>query len=98
MVNFDRAWLDCKLYRPLNARQYRCHIVCGAPAVLKDVKAQFTGTVNVRVEHLADELHCRRLVGILFFEIHNESKGPIFERGIHRSDNDSVPVIAWQSK
>jgi hypothetical protein len=44
------------------------------------------------VEHLADELHARRLVRILLLELHNETKGAILERSISRANNDSIPL------
>jgi len=43
------------------------------------------------VEHGADELHSRRLVGILFFEVHDESEGTIFEGSVSGADDDRIP-------
>lgn len=44
------------------------------------------------MEHLADELDLRRLVGVLLLELHNKSKSSILERGIGRANNNGVPV------
>ncbi len=43
------------------------------------------------MEHLADELDARRLVGVLFLELHHQPKCAIFEGGIGGPDDDSVP-------
>lgn len=43
------------------------------------------------MEHLGDELHSWGLVGILFFKMHHESKGAVFEGCICGTDDDSVP-------
>jgi hypothetical protein len=44
------------------------------------------------MKHLADELDCRRLVWVLFFEVHNESEGSVFEGSVGWSYNNGVPV------
>ena len=76
---------------PLYAGEDGCHIICRAPAILKNIQAQFAGRVDIGVEHLAYELDSRRLVGILLFKMHHEPKGSIFERGIGRPDNNGIP-------
>ena len=44
------------------------------------------------MEHLADEFDGRRFIWVLFFEMHDESEGSIFEGRICWSDDDGVPV------
>lgn len=77
---------------PLNTRQDSRNVICRTPAVLKDIKTQFSSRIHVRVEHLTDEFDLWRLVGILFFKLHNQSKSSIFERRISRSNNDGIPT------
>lgn len=43
------------------------------------------------MEHLANKLDARRLIGIGFFEVHDEAERAIFERCICRSDDDGIP-------
>jgi hypothetical protein len=43
------------------------------------------------MKHLADELDRRRLVRILFLEMHHQSKGAVFERCVGWADDDSIP-------
>ena len=64
---------------PLNRRQYGRHIVSRTPAILQYIQAQLAGTVDIGVEHLANELDAGRLVGVLFFEVHHEAEGAVFE-------------------
>ena len=45
------------------------------------------------MEHLADKLDCRGLVGVLFLKVHNESEGSILEGSIGRSDNNGIPIV-----
>lgn len=40
---------------PLDASKHRGNIIRRAPAVLKDVEAQFACGIDIWVEHLADE-------------------------------------------
>ena len=49
------------------------------------------------MEHLADELDARRLIGVLLFKLHHQTKGAVLERSVGRSDNDGVPAILAQS-
>lgn len=76
---------------PLNTRENSCYVVCRAPSVLQDIQAKLSRGINVRVEHLADELDCWRLVGVLLLELHHQSKCSIFERCVCRTNNDGVP-------
>lgn len=76
---------------PLDARQNSGDIVRRTPPVLKDIQAQFTRGVDVRVEHLTNELDSGRLVRILLLEMHHESEGTVLKRRVGRSDDDGVP-------
>ena len=69
------------------------HIVCGAPSVLKNVEAELTGSIHIWMEHLADKLHTGRLVGVLFFKIHDQAECAIFERRVGGADDDGIPGI-----
>ena len=77
---------------PLNTCQDRCHIVRWAPTILQDIQAQFPSSIDVGMEHCADKLDCGRLVRILLLEMHDQSKGSIFEWGICWADDHSVPL------
>lgn len=76
---------------PLNAGQDGGNIIRGTPPVLEDVQTKLSGSVDVWMEHLADELDARRFVGILLFEMHHKSKGAILERRVSWADDHSVP-------
>lgn len=78
---------------PLDTSQNGSHIVCWAPSVLENVKAQLACTVHVGVEHLADELDSRRLVWILLLEVHHKAERSIFEGSIGRADDDGIPRV-----
>ena len=43
------------------------------------------------MKHCADEFDAGWLVGILLLELHDESKGAVFEWGVGWADDDSVP-------
>jgi len=75
----------------LNAGEDGRHIISWTPAVLQDVETELAGSVNVRVEHLADELDGRRFVRILLLKMHNKSERSVFEGGVSGANNDSVP-------
>lgn len=45
------------------------------------------------MEHLADELDGGRLVRVLLFKVHHESKGAVLEGRIGRTYYDGVPVV-----
>ena len=92
MVSLSTALL-CYFSSPLNTGQHGGDIVGRTPSVLQNVQAQFSSGVNVWVEHLADEFDLRWLVWILFFELHHQSKGAVFEWGVCGADNNSIPVI-----
>lgn len=53
------------------------------------------------MEHRANKLDSRRLVWVLLFELHNETKSTVFERGVCRTDNDGIPsqreILAFDS-
>lgn len=76
---------------PLDASQDSSNIVRRTPSVLQNVQAQLAGGVYVGVEHLADELDLRRLVGVLLFKLHDESECAIFKRCICRAYDYGVP-------
>ena len=77
---------------PLNAGQDGRNVVCGTPTILQNVQAEFSGAIDIRMEHLADKLDSGWLIGILLFEMHDESEGSIFERCICWSDDYGVPA------
>ena len=77
---------------PLNACQNSGHIVGRAPTLLENVQAELAGSVDVRVEHLANKFDARRLVGVLFFKVHHEAERPVFERRLRWPDDDRVPL------
>jgi hypothetical protein len=58
---------------------------------LQDVQTEFAGGIDVGVEHGADKLDGRRLVGVLLFEMHHQSKRAVFEGSVSRADNHSIP-------
>lgn len=76
---------------PLDAGQNRGNIVRWAPAVLEDIQTEFASAIDVGVEHLADELHTRWLVGILFLEMHDQFESTIFEGSISGTNDDRIP-------
>ena len=76
---------------PLDTGQYGSHIVRRTPPILQNIQAKFPRSVDIWVEHLANELDTWRFVWILFFKMHDQTKRSIFEGCICRSDNDSVP-------
>lgn len=43
------------------------------------------------MEHLADKLDARGLIGVGFLEMHNKAEGPVFEGCVCWADDDSVP-------
>ena len=75
----SRHYQTIGFHSPLHTRQDRRHIVCRTPSVLQDIQTQLSCTIDVRVEHLADELDSGRFVGVLFFEVHDESECAVFE-------------------
>lgn len=79
---------------PLDTSEDGGHIVCRAPSVLENVKAQLASTVNVGVEHLADEFDTWRLVRILLLEVHHQAEGSILEGSVGRANNDGIPKVS----
>ena len=67
------------------------YIVSGRPSILEDIQAQFPGAVDIRVKHLRHELDTGGLVGVGFFELHDESECTIFEGRVCGTDDDGVP-------
>lgn len=43
------------------------------------------------MEHLADKLDTRWLIGVLFFKVHHQAEGTILEGSIGGADNDRIP-------
>lgn len=87
----EKERCHCELV-PLNTRQDSSHIVCRAPAVLKNIEAKLAGSIDIGVEHLADEFDTRWLVGILFLKVHHQAECAILEWGIGGADDDGIPV------
>lgn len=81
----------CRLV-PLDTRQDSSHIVCGAPAVLENIETKLAGSIDIGMEHLADELDSRGLVGILFLKVHYQAECTILEGSVGGADNDGIPV------
>jgi hypothetical protein len=46
------------------------------------------------MEHLAYKFHTRGLVGVLFFEVHDQAECAIFERRVGGADDDGIPDIS----
>ena len=57
-------------------------VVGGAPPVLEDVKADAAVRVDVGMEHLGQELHHRRLVGILLAELQGQLERSILTNAV----------------
>jgi hypothetical protein len=83
---------------PLDTRQDSSHIVCGAPAVLENIETKLAGPVDVRVEHLADKLDTRGLVGVLFLEVHHQAECTILKGSIGGTNNDGIPVTSLANR
>lgn len=75
----------------LNARQHGGDVVCGTPAILKDVKAEFARGIDIGMEHLTNKLDGGRLIRILLLEMHHEAKSSIFERSVRGSYYYGIP-------
>jgi len=75
----------------LNAGQDSCHVICRTPSILQNIQAEFSSTIDVWVKHLADELHTGRLVGVLFFEVHDKAEGAILKGSVCWADDDGIP-------
>jgi hypothetical protein len=46
------------------------------------------------MEHLANELDARGLVGILLLEVHHQAECTILEGSVGGADNDGIPVTS----
>lgn len=77
---------------PLNTGQNSSHIIRRAPSVLQDIQTQLPTPIHIRMEHIADELHSWRLIGILFFEMHYQAERAILEGCVCWTDDYCVPV------
>ena len=64
-------YAGCSGNVPLNACQYGSHVVGWTPSVLQDVQAEFSGSIDIGMEHLADKFDTRRFIRILFLEMHH---------------------------
>ena len=78
---------------PLNTCQDSRYVICWTPSVLKDIQTKLAGSINIWMEHLADELDSGWLVRIRFLEVHYKPKCAIFKRCIRRSDYNSIPNL-----
>ena len=56
---------------PLNACQDSSHIVGWTPSVLQNVQAELSGSIDIRMEHLADKFDTWRLIRVLLLEMHH---------------------------
>lgn len=70
------------MQQTLNTRQNRCHIVRRTPTVLQDIETELAVGVNVRVEHLAEELYDRGFVRVGFVEGEDQAEGTVLEWGV----------------
>lgn len=77
---------------PLDARQNGSNVVCGRPAILQDIQTQLARPVYIGMEHLADKLDGRGLVGVCLFKVHHKAKCSVFKGCVCRTNDDSVPV------
>ena len=86
------VWGANSPFLPLNAGQDSCYVICRAPSILQNVETEFSRSVDIWVEHLADKFDRWWFVGVLFFKVHDKSESAVFKRGICRSDDNGVPV------
>lgn len=63
----------------MDTSKNRCHVVRGTPAVLEDVKTEFTIRINIGVEHFAQKFHTGGLVGVRFVERQKQLEGTILK-------------------
>jgi len=77
-------------------------IVCGRPAVLPDVEAEFAVGVHVRMEHAREEFDSRGFVGVGLVEGQQQLEGSIFEWCVAGAKNDCIPehnvVRQWTAR
>ena len=84
--------LDSFFYMPLNACQDGSYVVRRAPSVLQDVKTELACPVYIRMEHGAEKLDRRGLIGILLIERHDKPECPVFKRCIGGTNDHRIPV------
>ena len=80
------------VHSPLNTGQNSSNIIRRTPPILQYIQAQLPRAIDIRMEHLADELHSRRLVGVLFLEVHDEAESAVFEGCVRGADYYCVPA------
>ncbi len=78
---------------PLNARQDGRDIIRRTPAVLQNIQTKLARSVDIRMEHLADEFNARWLIWVLLLEMHHQAECTILERRFCGADDHSVPNI-----
>ena len=76
----------------LDRRQDGAYIVDGRPGVLKDVEANAAIRVDIRVEHLRQELHFGCLVRVLLRELNRQVEAAAVPNGILGPKNYRLPV------
>lgn len=76
---------------PLYAGQDRSHIVRRAPPILKNIQAQLSRRIHVRMEHFRHKLDAGRLIGVLFLKVEHETEGAVFEGSVRRTNDDRIP-------
>lgn len=79
-------------FKPLNACQDSCNVVGRRPSILQNIQTEFTGSVHIWMEHLAEELDRRRLVRVLLFEVHDKSEGSIFKGSVGWANDNGIPA------
>lgn len=77
---------------PLDTRQDSRHIIRRTPPILQNIQTQLARAIHIRMEHFADELDARRLVGVCLLEVHNKAEGAVLEGRVRRPDDDGVPA------
>lgn len=75
----------------LNGCEYCGYVVGGAPTVLQYIETDTAVCVHVRVKHVADEAHGRRLVGVFLRELDRKLERAILERCVVRPKDHSIP-------
>ena len=64
-------------YQRLDAGEDSRHIIGWAPAVLEDIQADASISIDVGMEHLGKEFHHRGLVRVLLTELHSQLESSI---------------------
>lgn len=78
-------------YSPLDAGQDGGDVVRRAPSVLEDVETDLAGGIDVRMEHLGDELDTWRFTRVRFFELQHQFERAVLVGSVGRADDDGVP-------